>query len=217
MYNTVSNKNVGSENASIVHKDTPVVDGDGQVCTVHSLERSSVLQTRAVARDTADNSMVRKDTSDLLSGEVSKSGTDGLEGRVVRREDGDVRCVVDSAREVGRVERTTERSQSSSAESVGSTCGQSKDMINNVNHTASEVDVLKFVNESPRVLNVQSTYSLRDSRIVLKSAEEGNVAVAQLRPDPLTSSYLFTNVRILMRAIYPCSNNTDIREARVGQ
>jgi hypothetical protein len=200
MYNTVSNKNVGSENASIVHKDTPVVDGDGQVCTVHSLERSSVLQTRAVARDTTDNSMVRKDISDLLSGEVSKSGTDGLESRVVRREDSDVRCVVDGAREVGRVERTTERSQSSSAESVGSTYGQSKDMINNVNHTASEVDVLKFVNESSRVLNVRSTYSLRDSRVVLKSAEEGNVAVAQLRPDPLASSYLFTNVRILFES-----------------
>jgi hypothetical protein len=200
MYNTVSNKNVGSENASIVHKDTPVVDGDGQVCTVHSLERSSVLQTRAVARDTADNSMVRKDIGDLLSGEVSKSGTDGLESRIVRREDGDVRCVVDSAQEVGRVERTTERSQSSSAKSVGGTCGQSKDMINNVNHTASEVDVLKFVNESSRVFNVQSTYSLRDSRIVLKSAEEGNVAIAQLRPDPLASSYLCTNVRILFES-----------------
>jgi hypothetical protein len=197
MYNTVSNKNVGSENASIVHKDTPVVDGDGQVCTVHSLERSSVLQTRAVARDTTHNSMVRKDISDLLGGEVSKSGTDGLKSRVVRREDGDVRCVVDSAREVGRVERTTERSQSSSAESVDSICGQSKDMINNVNHTASEIDVLKFVNESSIVLNVQSTYSLRDSRVVLKSAKEGNVAVAQLCPDPLASSYLFTNVRIL--------------------
>jgi hypothetical protein len=114
VHNTVGNENIGDDDAGVVHEDASIVDGDGQFISVHCRESSSVLQTRAVAGFAANNSVVGKNVGNLLSGEVTKTRADSLESSVVGCEDGDVRCVVDSAEQLGRLERTAKRSQPSS-------------------------------------------------------------------------------------------------------
>jgi hypothetical protein len=146
MDNTVGNENIGSNDARAVNEDTATVDGDGQVLAIQSLEHGAVLQTGAVARFRSNDRMVGENILDLVGSEAGESATDSLERGVVWREDGDVRGGVNGAEERGCVKGTTERAQTSSGESVGSHQGQSKDRIDDVNDTSSEVYILRSVN-----------------------------------------------------------------------
>jgi hypothetical protein len=146
--NTVGNQDIGSNNTSVVDKDTSVVDGDGQVGAVHRFEQSSVLQSGAVTRRVTNDSMVGEDASDLVSCEVGKTTGNGLESSVVWGKEGNVGR---DWLEVGRVECTAERSQSSSGESFGVVYGKGENMVDDVDHATGEVDVLRSINTAPRL------------------------------------------------------------------
>jgi hypothetical protein len=118
MHNTVGNKHIGSNDACAVHEDLSVVDGDSQVLAVDGLEHSAVLEARAVAHG---------------------AGVGG-------RENGDVRGGVDGADEARRVESTAEGGQACGGEGVGCDERDSEDVVNDVDDTAGEVDVLGIVN-----------------------------------------------------------------------
>jgi hypothetical protein len=140
--NTVGNQNIRSNNASAVDEDATAVDGDGQVGAVDRLEDSSVSETRAVAGRIANNSVVSEDTSDLVSGKVGKTTGNGLESRIVGSEEGDIGR---DWHQTSRVKRTNERAQSSSSGSLSVCWGNSKDMVDDVDHTAGEVYVLNVL------------------------------------------------------------------------
>jgi hypothetical protein len=137
--NTVGNQDIRSYNTSAVDKDASAVDGDGQVGAVDSLEDSSVGETGTVTGRVANNSVVSEDAPDLISGEVGKSTGNGLESRVVGSEESDVGR---DWHQTSRVQRTDQRAQSSSSGSLGVSWGNGKNMVNDVDHTAGEVDVL---------------------------------------------------------------------------
>lgn len=149
--NTVGDKNVRNNDAGTVNEDLSVGNGDGQVGAVGSLERSSVLQSAAVA-DSAGDDVVSEDAGYLLSGEVGKTGTDGLESGVVGREDGDILGGVDGIDKFSCTKSTGERSQSSGKSGLGSGLGDSKDSVDDVDHTTGEVDILTIVSDGTIVL-----------------------------------------------------------------
>jgi hypothetical protein len=145
MHNTVGNKHIGSNDACAVHEDLSVVDGDSQVLAVDGLEHSAVLEARAVAHGAGDD-VVGQDVLDLLRGQVGETTADGLEGGVGGRENGDVRGGVDGADEARRVESTAEGGEACGGEGVGCDERDSEDVVNDVDDTAGEVDVLGIVN-----------------------------------------------------------------------
>jgi hypothetical protein len=123
-----------------VDKDVSTVDRNSKVTSVNSRERSSVPQTSAVSNGTLDN-VVSQNVGDVCGAEVGKSRADGLERSVGRREDGNITEVVDGVDEVSGSESTSQRSQASGQSGVGRLLGQSKDAVDDVDHTAGEVNV----------------------------------------------------------------------------
>jgi hypothetical protein len=213
--NTVGNENIGGDDTRAVDEDTATVNGDGQVLAVQSLEHSSVGQTRAVTGSRSHNRMVGENISDLLRSKAGKTAADGLECGVIWRKYGDVGGGVNGVQEVGGVEGTTERAQTSSGESVGSAQRQSKNGVDDVDNTTSEVHILEMLivnSRGPRFV----TYGLRDGRVHLQSAVESNVAVAQLCPNPLTSSDLFIKVSVTTQRSH-CVCKTYVCVRSVGQ
>ncbi len=118
--NTVGDEDVGGDNASVVHKDATITNGDGKLLSVGGGESSAVLKSGRVANSALGDDVVGKDASNVLSAEVTKSRADVLESLVVGSEDGDVGSVVDSVQQVGRIDGSTERSKVGSGQCVGS-------------------------------------------------------------------------------------------------
>lgn len=141
MDDTVGNEDISQHNLGVVDEDTAVVDGDSQVSPVQGGNDSAIPDGRRVDRLSTNDSVVGKDTGDLLGGEVAKARADSLESGVVGSENGDILSGVDGIHEVGRIESTTERSEASSSGSAGDVLGQSKEAVDHVDDTASEVDV----------------------------------------------------------------------------
>jgi len=141
---TVGNENVRGDDASTVDKDLSVSNGDGQVGAVYGLEGGAVGQAAAVT-DSAGNNVVGKDACDLLGGEVTKTGADGLESSVAGGEDGDILGGVDGLNKVGSGKSSSEGRQTSGDGSVGSSLGDGKDSVDDVDNTAGESNILETI------------------------------------------------------------------------
>lgn len=144
MNNTVGDENVRGDDASTVDKDLSVDDGDGQVGAINGLEGGTVGQTAAVA-DGSGNDVVGKDAGDLLGGEVTKTGADGLESSVAGSEDGDILGGVDGLNKVGGGKSSSEGRETCGDGSVGSSLGDGKDRVDDVDNTAGESNILETI------------------------------------------------------------------------
>jgi hypothetical protein len=214
--NTVGNENIGGDDTRAVDEDTTAVDSDGQILAVQSLEHSSIGQTGAVTGSRSHNRMVGENIGDLLRSKVGKTAANGLECGVVWRKDGDVGRGINGVQEVGGVEGTTERAQTSSGESVRSAQRQSKNSVDDVDDTTSEVHILRMLTVNSRGPRM-GTYGLGDGRVHLQSAVESNVAVAQLRPNPLTPSDLFIKVSVTHKDLIVFVKLTFVYEVLVNR
>jgi hypothetical protein len=123
-----------------VNKDISTVDGNCEVAAVDGRKNSSVPQTGAVSNSTLDD-VVCQDIGDVCGAEVGESGANGLEGGVGRCEDGNITEVVDGVDEVSGSEGAGQRSQASGQSGVGRLLGERKDAVDDVDHTAGEVNV----------------------------------------------------------------------------
>jgi hypothetical protein len=123
-----------------VDKDVSTVDRDREVAAVDGGKNSSVPQASAVTDSTLDD-VVGQNIGHICGAEVGKSGTDGLESGVGRREDGNITEVVDGVDEVSGSEGAGQRSQTSGESGVGRLLGERKDAVDDVDHTAGEVNV----------------------------------------------------------------------------
>jgi hypothetical protein len=123
-----------------VDKDVSTVDRDSEVTSVNSGKNSSVPQTSAVSNGTLDD-VVGQDVGDIRGAEVGKSRANGLEGSVGRCEDGNITEVVDGVDKVSGSECAGQRSQAGGQSGVGRLLGKSKDAVDDVDHTAGEVNV----------------------------------------------------------------------------
>ena len=140
--NTVRDQDVSNCDASTVHKDaTLLANGNGKVGAIESSEDSSIRDSGGVANSAVDN-VVGEDASNVLGGSVGESRANVRESLSRRSEDSDIWGSVDSFKQVGRVESTAKASEVGSGESVGDGLGQDKESVDNVDHTAGEVDVL---------------------------------------------------------------------------
>jgi hypothetical protein len=145
VHNTVGDENIRSDDAGTVHENLSISNGNGQVCAVDSLERSSIGQTAAVT-DSSGNDVVSKDAADLLDGEVGKTRANSLESGVVGCKNGDIFGSVDSLDEVGSGEGTSEGRKTSSDGSAGGRVGNSEDSVNDVDDSAGEGNILENIN-----------------------------------------------------------------------
>jgi hypothetical protein len=145
--NTVGNEDIRDDDAGTIYKDLSANNGDSQVGTVDSLERSSVLEAAAVA-DSSGNNVVGKDAGDLLNRKVGKTGADSLESSIARGEDGDVLGGVDSLDKLGSSKSTGKRRKTGSDGGVGSSFGDGENSVNNVDNTAGEGNILRRISGS---------------------------------------------------------------------
>lgn len=160
--NTVGNENVGSDDTSVVHEDTALTDSNGKLLSVGSRESSTVLEGRRVANTALSDDVVGKDAASVLSAEVAESRADVLESLVVGCEDGDVRCVVNGVEQLGRVDGSTEGNKVCSRKGIGSVLREGQNTVDDVDHTTSEVHVLRLLAERKAQLK-KSTYSCCNS------------------------------------------------------
>lgn len=102
------------------------------------------MRTTKLRRE--DHVLVGQDTGKLCGGEISECRANSCESSIGRSEDSYILKGVDCADEVGLCQSTGERGQ------VCSYCGgrialwDGQDVIDDVDHTAGEVDILLHVN-----------------------------------------------------------------------
>jgi hypothetical protein len=145
MNDTVGNEDISDGDASAVDEDaTLLADGDGEIVTVQGSKDGSVLETRGVANSAVDN-VVGQDVSNVLNGGIGKSRANITESLSSGSKDGNVWCSVHSIEQVGRVQGTAKAGQVGRCQSIRNVRGQDEESVNNVDHTASEVDVLSIV------------------------------------------------------------------------
>jgi hypothetical protein len=165
MDNTSSDEDIGSDNLCAIYEDAAIVDGDGQIPAINSWNDSAVLKTTAVSNGAVHN-VVCQDVGSVGSAEVGQTGTNSLESCVRGCEDGHVPKAVDSADEVGSIKRACQGGQTGGHGSLGSALGQSEYMVDDVNHTTGEVNVLRVVSRSSCCGMTRCTHGSGDGGVV---------------------------------------------------
>lgn len=141
---TTGDEDIRGNDTRGVDKNRAIVNGDGQILAVDSRDDGAVPQGAAVS-DSAVYDMVCEDVGQVSGGEGTETRADGLEGSVPGREDGYVAEAVDSGDEAGVGERAGEGGQAGGDGGVGGALGEGEDAVDDVDHTAGEVDVLYSV------------------------------------------------------------------------
>jgi hypothetical protein len=185
--NTVGNEDVGSDDTGVVHEDTAVTDGDGELLAVGSGEGSSVLKGGRVANGALSDDMVGKDAGSVLSAQVAKSGANVLESLVVGSEDCDVGSVVDGFKQLCRIDGSTETNKVGSQQCVGSVLRDSQHAVDDVNNTTGEVNILLWL-AIVMIKSRGSTYSCCNSRVSEQTTEEKYIAISGDSLDDLAPS-----------------------------
>lgn len=102
MEHAVGEQDVAVDDTGTVNEDLAVDDGHRNVTTAKR-GHGAVGQRAAVGDSTVDD-VILQDGRSILDGDVGKDGGDVLEGGVVGRKDGQVRCGVHSFGELSRIE-----------------------------------------------------------------------------------------------------------------
>jgi hypothetical protein len=140
---TISNEDVRSNNASSVDEVCAVLNSDGQILAESGLKSGAILKRAGVPRCTAIDNVVRKDVLQVLLGQTFKCSVHGSQRCVVRCEDREVGCVLDGVDQAGCVDGSAEGGQACSRGCVEDADGESKNLVNDVDHAAGEVQVLE--------------------------------------------------------------------------
>lgn len=144
MDDTISNKNVGSDNASSVHEVCTVFHSYSQILAESSLESGAILKRAGVTRCAAVDNMVRKDVMQIFLGQTFKCSVDGSERCVIGCEDREVGCVLDGVDQAGCVDGSAEGGQACSRGCIEDADGKSENPVNDMNNAAGEVQVLEM-------------------------------------------------------------------------
>lgn len=140
MHDTTGNQHIGNDDLSRVDEHASVGDGNSNVGAVDSLE-GRVGQNVAVANGSLHD-VVGQDRAEVGSAEVWQSRANGLESSVGRREDGDILETVDGADEVCGSQSAGEGGEVQGSRGHRGGLRDSEDFLDDVDDTASEVDIL---------------------------------------------------------------------------
>lgn len=140
---SVGDEDVCGNDAGTVHEDLAVDDGDGDVTTTESRD-GGVGQRAAVCHGAVDD-VVLQDRGSFLGSEVAQGRADVLERSVVGGEDGQVWCRVDGLGEVCGVDCTKESTQTSFLSDDADVRRDSKEAVDDMDHTAVECNVLSII------------------------------------------------------------------------
>lgn len=142
MDDAAGDEDVRGDDARAVDEDGIAVDGDGDFATLDGLEFLAVGKAGAVSWGGGDDGMVGEDLGDLVGGEATETGTDGLESGVGGSEDGHVAERVDGLVELGGEEGAAEGGEAGNLEDVGGWLGNGEDGVDDVDDAAGEGDIL---------------------------------------------------------------------------
>lgn len=146
MNNTVSDEDISNCNASAVDEDaTLLANGNSEVSAIECGQGSSILDARRVTDGTVDD-VVGQDICQITSGEVGKSRADILESLARRSKNSNIGYSVNSIEEVGVVQSTAKGGEVGGSKSVRDNFRENEESVDNVNHTTSEVDILRKIN-----------------------------------------------------------------------
>lgn len=137
---TVGDEHVGDDDLGLVDVDSAVVNLDVNLLTSSSGE-SAVLEVGAVANSVVDN-MVPEDVHEIRLAGVGEDGANVGKGAVAGRKDGDVPGAGEVGDQLGLGESTSNGGEVGSNGSVGKVLGDSKNTVDDVDDTTSEVEIL---------------------------------------------------------------------------
>lgn len=190
VHDTVGDQDIRHDDLGGVDEHGAVDHGDGQTLAVHGFERGAVLQGGRVADGSVDD-VVLEDAGDLLGGHVRQGGADGLEGGVVRGENGHVLGGVERLHQLGVRERSGERSQVGGDGGGGHVHRDGQEVVDDVDHAAGEVHILRgtrvSVGDDATGESGRITYGLGDGGVGLQAREEGDVLAGHQGLDALTA------------------------------
>lgn len=137
---TVSDENVGDDDLSLVDVDSAVVNLDVNLLTSSS-GKSTVLEVGAVANSVVDN-MVLEDVHEIRLAGIGEDGANVGKSAVAGRKDGDVLGAGEVGDQLSLGESASSGGEVASNGSVGEVLGDSKNAVDNVDDTTSEVEIL---------------------------------------------------------------------------
>ena len=143
MEDTVGEQDVCGDDASAVHEDFAVDDGDGDVAATESGD-GAVGQRAAVCYGAVDD-VVLEDFGSLLGSEVAQGRADILERSVVGGEDGQIWGGVDGLGQVRCVNGTQECTQASFLGNDADVRWESEEAVDDMDHTSVKCDVLEII------------------------------------------------------------------------
>lgn len=141
MKDTVSDEDVRNNDLGLVDKDSSVVDDNVELLTIGSSD-GTVLEIAAVAKSVVDN-VVLEDVLKIRLAGVSEDGANVGKGAVVGSKDGDVPLAGKIRQELSFCEGASSGGKVASDGSVGEVLGNGENTVDDVNNTASEVEILR--------------------------------------------------------------------------
>jgi hypothetical protein len=131
--------------------------------------------------------VILKDTSKFRRGKGASYGTDGLESSVAWSEDGDISQTLNGGDELCACEGSDEGGEVCSYCGSTDKLGYGEDLIDYVDCSTSEIDVLRMVNLSVMMIE-KWTYRYGNTGFLDKTAIDGNIGTVADSFNTLTSS-----------------------------
>lgn len=143
MDNTIGDEDIRDNDLGLIDKDSAVVNNNVELLTLRSGE-STVLEGRAVAKSVVDN-VVLEDALKVRLAQVGEDRTNVGKGAVARSKDSDVLLIGEVCDELGLGESASNGGEVGGNGRVGKVLGNGEDLVDDVDDTTSEVEVLSVL------------------------------------------------------------------------
>jgi hypothetical protein len=143
MVDTVGDEDIRNNDLGLVDPDSAVVDNNVELLTLRSGKRT-VLEGRAVAKSVVDN-VVLENALEIRLAQVGEDRANVGKGAVAGSKDSDVLLIGEVCDELGLGEGASNGGEVGGNGRVGKVLGKSEDLVDDVDDTASEVEVLSVL------------------------------------------------------------------------